>query len=578
MEPRFSPAALAVLEERYLLRDEQGQLVEDPIGMLRRVARALAAPAAKFGEKPEEWEERFFQRLASLQFLPNSPTLMNAGLPKGQLAACFVLPVEDDLDSIFTALLRMARIHQTGGGTGFSFSHLRARGDRVRSTGGVSSGPVSFMELFDHATAVIREGGRRRGANMAVLRVDHPDIDAFVRAKLSPGRLENFNLSVGITDAFFRAYDEGVPFPLVNPRNGQVVEQIDPRQLFSRIAEAAWQCGDPGLVFLDEINRHQPTPALGPIEATNPCGEQPLLPNESCVLGSLSLPRFVRGTSLDWEELRRAVHEAVVFLDNVIEVTGYPSLEIELATRRTRKVGLGIMGWADLLAILDIPYDSPAALELAGEVAVFINVEARIASVELARRRGPFPAFAESVWPARGFKTLRNAAVTCIAPTGTISLIAGVSSGIEPFFALAVCRRVLDGRRFVEIHPQVERLLTEMPNEAEAIRAHLEEHGSFGSLDLVPEAIRRRFRTAHEIAPEWHLKVQAQFQAYTDAAVSKTINLPAEATPQQVLDTYLLARELRVKGVTVYRYGSRPGQVLSLVDDAAQAECRECAV
>jgi ribonucleoside-diphosphate reductase alpha chain len=578
MEPRFSPAALAVLEERYLLRDEQGQLVEDPIGMLRRVARALAAPAAKFGEKPEEWEERFFQRLASLQFLPNSPTLMNAGLPKGQLAACFVLPVEDDLDSIFTALLRMARIHQTGGGTGFSFSHLRARGDRVRSTGGVSSGPVSFMELFDHATAVIREGGRRRGANMAVLRVDHPDIDAFVRAKLSPGRLENFNLSVGITDAFFRAYDEGVPFPLVNPRNGQVVEQIDPRQLFSRIAEAAWQCGDPGLVFLDEINRHQPTPALGPIEATNPCGEQPLLPNESCVLGSLSLPRFVRGTSLDWEELRRAVHEAVVFLDNVIEVTAYPSLEIELATRRTRKVGLGIMGWADLLAILDIPYDSPAALELAGEVAVFINVEARIASVELARRRGPFPAFAESVWPARGFKTLRNAAVTCIAPTGTISLIAGVSSGIEPFFALAVCRRVLDGRRFVEIHPQVERLLTEMPNEAEAIRAHLEEHGSFGSLDLVPEAIRRRFRTAHEIAPEWHLKVQAQFQAYTDAAVSKTINLPAEATPQQVLDTYLLARELRVKGVTVYRYGSRPGQVLSLVDDAAQAECRECAV
>ncbi len=578
MEPQFSPAALAVLEERYLQRDEEGQLIEDPIGMLRRVAKAVAAPAAKFSESAGEWEERFFHRLSSLQFLPNSPTLMNAGLPKGQLAACFVLPIEDDLDSIFTALMRMARIHQTGGGTGFSFSRLRPRADRVRSTGGITSGPVSFMELFDHTTAVIREGGRRRGANMAVLRIDHPDIEQFIRAKLEPGRLENFNLSVGVTDAFFAALEQKRPFTLVNPRNGQAVRAVDPQQLFEQIAQAAWQCGDPGLVFLDEVNRHQPTPALGPIEATNPCGEQPLLPNESCVLGSLSLPRFVRGSALDWDELRQAIHDAVTFLDNVIEATGHPFLEIELATRRTRKVGLGIMGWADLLAKLGIAYDSQDALELAGELAVFMNVEARTASLELARRRGPFPAFAESVWPARGFKTLRNAAVTCIAPTGTISLIAGVSSGIEPFFALATCRRLLDGRRFVEIHPEVEALLAQMPEQASAIRAHLEAHGSFAGLESIPEDVRKRFRTAHEIAPEWHLRIQGQFQAYTDAAVSKTINLPADASVQQVLDAYLLARELRLKGVTVYRYGSRPGQVLSLVDDAAQAECRECAV
>lgn len=578
MEPHFSPAALAVLEERYLRRDEQGQIVEDPMGMLRRVARAVAAPAAKFSESPEEWEERFFHRLSTLQFLPNSPTLMNAGLPKGQLAACFVLPVEDDLDSIFTALLRMARIHQTGGGTGFSFSKLRPKSDRVRSTGGITSGPVSFMELFDHTTAVIREGGRRRGANMAVLRIEHPDIEEFIEAKRKPGRLENFNLSVGITDAFFEAYEQGRPFPLVNPRTGQVVREVDPRALLERIAEAAWACGDPGLVFLDEVNRHQPTPALGSIEATNPCGEQPLLPNESCVLGSLSLPRFLRGEEIDWEELRAAIHDAVTFLDNVIEATAHPFPEIEIATRRTRKIGLGIMGWADLLAQLGIAYDSEAAIDLAGEVSVFVNIEARIASLELARRRGPFPVFAESVWPARGFKTLRNAAATCIAPTGTISLIAGVSSGIEPFFALAVCRRLLDGRRFVEIHPAVEQLLAQMPEHAATIREHLEQHGSWGSLEIVPEEIRRRFRTAHEIAPEWHLKMQAQFQAYVDAAVSKTINLPAEATPQDVLQAYLMAHEQRVKGVTVYRYGTRPGQVLSLVDDAAQAECRECAV
>ncbi len=578
MAPQFSPAALAVLEERYLLRDERGELIEDPPAMLRRVARAVAAPAKNFGESPDEWEERFYHRLIELQFLPNSPTLMNAGLPEGQLAACFVLPVEDNLDSIFTALWRMARIHQTGGGTGFSFSALRPRGDRVRSTGGITSGPVSFMELFDHTTAVIREGGRRRGANMGVLRVSHPDIEEFVQAKLTPGRLENFNISVGMTQGFFDAYDRGEPFPLINPRTGQVVRHVDPRELLERIADAACRCGDPGLIFLDEINKHHTVPALGTIEATNPCGEQPLLPNESCVLGSISLPRFLRGNEIDWPALREAIHDAVVFLDNVIEATAFPSPEIRAATRRTRKLGLGVMGLADLLIELGIPYDSIDAVSLAGDIVTFLSIEARIASLELGKRRGSFPAFPESVWPGVGYRTLRNATVTCIAPTGTISLIAGVSSGIEPLFALAVCRRLLDGRHFMEVHPAVERAIQSLGDQAAAVREHVLQHGTIRDCSLVPEEIRQRFPTALDIAPEWHVRMQSQFQAYIDAAVSKTINLPADATAEQVRDIYLMAREYRLKGITVYRYGSRPGQVLSLVDDAALAECRECAV
>ncbi|GIW44325.1 MAG: hypothetical protein KatS3mg077_1607 [Candidatus Binatia bacterium] len=578
MEPRFSPAALAVLEERYLLRNESGELIEDPAGMLRRVARAVAAPATLYGESAEEWEERFYHRLIRLEFLPNSPTLMNAGLPNGQLAACFVLPLEDTLDSIFATLWHMAKIHQTGGGTGFSFSSLRPRGDRVRSTGGITSGPVSFMELFDHTTAVIREGGRRRGANMGVLRVSHPDIEEFIRAKLAPGRLENFNISVGMTQGFFDAYDRNEPFPLVNPRTGQIVRHVDPRELLDHMAQAAWQCGDPGLIFLDEINKHHTVPALGTIEATNPCGEQPLLANESCVLASINLPRFCAGNDLNWPALREAIQDAVVFLDNVIDATAHPTPEIEAATRRTRKIGLGVMGFADLLIDLGIPYDSIEAVSLAGDIVTFLSIEARIASVELGKARGSFPAFPESIWPAVGYRALRNATVTCIAPTGTISLIAGVSSGIEPLFALAVCRRLLDGRHFMEIHPAVERLIEELGERGPQVRDHVLAHGRIRDLSDLPEEIRRRFPTALEIAPEWHLRMQSQFQAYIDAAVSKTINLPADATPEQVRSIYLLAREYRLKGITVYRYGSRPGQVLSLVDDAALAECRECAV
>jgi len=544
--------------------------------MLERVARAVAAPAAAYGEDPRSWEERFFERMVRLEFLPNSPTLMNAGTPGGQLAACFVLPVEDDLESIFGALSRMARIHQTGGGTGFSFSRLRPREDRVRTTGGTTSGPLSFMELFDHVTAVIREGGRRRGANMAVLRVDHPDIESFIEAKRTPGRLENFNLSVGVTDAFWEAFDAGEKVPLCNPRTGRVVRRVSARALFDAIVAAAWETGDPGLVFLDEINRHNPTPALGAIEATNPCGEQPLLPYESCVLGSLNLGLFASRDGVDWERLRGAIQDAVVFLDNVIDATAYPFPEIEAASRRTRKIGLGVMGLADLLARAGLPYDSEEALQLADRLAGFLSREARSASVALGERRGSFPAFAQSVYAAHGFSALRNATVTCVAPTGTISLLANASSGIEPYFALAVVRRVLDGRQFVEVNDCVREALETRGLAKADLLEKLSQCGSLSGLPEVPEEIRRRFHTL-EIDPRFHVRMQAAFQNHVDAAVSKTVNLRHDAPPDAVREVFLLARQLRLKGITVYRYGSRPGQVLSLVHESARPDCRECA-
>ncbi|HVO22953.1 MAG TPA: adenosylcobalamin-dependent ribonucleoside-diphosphate reductase [Candidatus Margulisiibacteriota bacterium] len=574
----FSENALTVLRERYLRRDAAGAVAEDPAALLRRVAAAVAAPARTFGEDAAFWEARFAERLERLEFLPNSPTLMNAGLPGGQLAACFVLPIADDLDSIFTALSRMARIHQTGGGTGFSFNALRPRDDRVQSTGGITSGPLSFMDLFDHTTAVIRAGGRRRGANMAVLRVDHPDIEEFITAKRTPGKLENFNLSVGVTDAFLAAFDTGEHFALCNPRTGRVVRWLDPRALFDQIVDAAWATGDPGLLFLDEINRHNPTPALGAIEATNPCGEQPLLPYESCVLGSINLAAFIAGNGVDWERLRPAIHDAVVFLDNVVEATCYPFAEIDSATRRTRKIGLGVMGLADLFARIGLPYDSADALALAARLAAFLTAEARAASVQLGERRGSFPAFPDSVWPARGLSAMRNATTTCVAPTGTISLLAGVSSGIEPFFALAMVRRVLGGERLVEINATLLAALEAQGALNEEVLAAVRELGSLRQVESLPVELRRCFPIALEIAPEMHVRMQVAFQTHIDAAVSKTVNLPADAPASAVRDVYLLARQLRLKGVTVYRYGSRPGQTLSLVHEDARHDCRECAV
>jgi ribonucleoside-diphosphate reductase alpha chain len=576
--PTFSAGALEVLRERYLRRDEHGELAEDPLGMLARVAESVAAPCRDFGEDAAYWRERFLERMLRLEFLPNSPTLMNAGAPGGQLAACFVLPIEDDLESIFGALQRMARIHQTGGGTGFSFSKLRPRNDRVRSTGGTTSGPISFMDLFDHTTAVVREGGRRRGANMAVLRVDHPDIEEFVEAKRKPGRLENFNLSVGVSDAFLEALDRREPFPLRNPRTGRVVGTIAATKLFDAIVESAWATGDPGLLFLDEINRHNPTPALGRIEATNPCGEQPLLENESCVLGSLNLGVFAAGDDVNWPGLAGAVRDAVVFLDNVIETTTHPSGEIAAATRRTRKLGLGVMGLADLLARIAVAYDSAEGVALGGRIAAFIAAQARATSVELGERRGSFPAFGESVWPGRGFTALRNATLTCVAPTGTISLIAGASGGIEPFFALAFVRRALDGRRFVEVNPQVVAALGAIGASGAAAIEAVRMRGSIRAVVDLPADLRRRFPIALEIAPEAHLEMQAAFQEHVDAGVSKTINLPDDTPIGAVHDAFSLARRLRLKGITVYRYGSRREQALSLVDEAALHGCRECAV
>jgi len=574
----ISETARLILNERYLLRDQSGKQAEDPSRMFQRVAGAIAAPGSQFGEDVSYWSDRFVQRLERLEFLPNSPVLMNAGTSGGQLAACFVLPIQDDLDSIFAVLGLAARIQQTGGGTGFSFSSLRPCGDSVRTTGGVSSGPVSFMELFDHSTSVIRAGGRRRGANMAVLRVDHPDVEEFIDAKRIPGRLENFNLSVGVTDAFFSALESGERFPLRNPRTGRVARTADANGLFEKIVNAAWESGDPGLLFLDEINRHNPVPVFGAIEATNPCGEQPLLPYESCTLGSLNLGLFCREGGVDWPRLREAIRDAIVFLDNVIEANCYPAAEIESATRRTRKIGLGIMGLADLLARIEVPYDSDEAIALGGRIAKFLTGEARAASVGLAARRGSFPAFSQSVWPRRGLAALRNATVTCVAPTGTISLIAGCSSGIEPFFALAAMRRLLDGRTIVETSPAVASALGRLGKAGEAALALVRERGSLRGAAGIPPETARRFPIALEIPPEHHLKMQSAFQANVDAAVSKTVNLPADAPVEAVRKIYLSARRLGLKGVTVYRYGSRRGQVLSLVEDERIPDCRECAV
>ncbi len=573
-----SETARVILAERYLRRDDHGKIIETVDEMFVRVGRAVAQPARRYGEDVEFWQERFVERMRRCEFLPNSPTLMNAGLPNGQLAACFVLPVEDDLDSIFTALGQMARIHQTGGGTGFSFSRLRPRDDRVRSTGGTTSGPLSFMELFDQTTEVIRRGGRRRGANMAVLRVDHPDIEAFIDAKKDARRLQNFNLSVGITDEFWSALTQDKAFALRNPRSGAIIGRVKARQLFNKITEAAWICGDPGLLFLDEINRANPTPALGAIEATNPCGEQPLLPYESCTLGSLNLAAFAADNDLDWQKFAAAIYDAVVFLDNVIDANHYSFPAIQSATRQTRKIGLGVMGLADLFAQLGMAYDSEAAVALADKIARFLSSEARAASVELGERRDSFPAFSQSVWRRRGVSSLRNATATCIAPTGTISLIAGVSPSIEPFFALALSRLVIDHPARTEMNPLLKSELAKLGTSDVSDLDIIKHHGSIRGLSLLPEALRRRFPIALEISPQYHLRMQAAFQTHVDAAVSKTVNLPNQAPQSTVEEIFTLARELRLKGVTVYRYGSRAGQTLSLVEDQLQPDCRECAV
>ncbi|MBS7653635.1 vitamin B12-dependent ribonucleotide reductase [Candidatus Bathyarchaeota archaeon] len=560
---KLSLNAISVLERRYLQKDETGRVIETPSQMFRRVAKAIAAVETIYDKSAsiESIEERFYRIMAKLEFLPNSPTLMNAGTSIGQLSACFVLPVGDSIEEIFDALKNMALIHKSGGGTGFSFSNLRPRGDVVKSTMGVASGPVSFMKIFDVATDVIKQGGRRRGANMGVLRVDHPDAIEFITAKEKEGVLTNFNISVGVTDEFMEAVEKDGYYSLVNPRNGNVVKRLKARAVFDLIATSAWKTGDPGLIFLDEINRKNPTPHAGIIEATNPCGEVPLLPYESCNLGSINLSRMVRNGEIDWERLRETVRIAVHFLDNVIDANKYPILQIEESTKANRKIGLGVMGFAEMLIKLGIPYDSEEAIVIAEKVMSFISGEARKRSVELGEERGPFPNFPSSVWEKMGYKTMRNATVTSIAPTGTISIIAGTSSGIEPLFAVAFIRNVM-GTQLFEVNPLFEQMARERGFYSMDLIAKITRTGSIQGLNEVPLDVKRLFVTALEIAPEWHVRMQAAFQKYTDNAVSKTVNLPYEAAIDDVRRIFMMAWKLKCKGITVYRYGSKAEQVL----------------
>ncbi len=565
----IGPNGLHVLERRYLLRDDAGVPLETPAGMFRRVAAGVAAAEAPADRSA--WAERFERRMGALEFLPNSPTLMNAGRSHGQLAACFVLPVGDDLEQIFDALKWAALIHQSGGGTGFSFSRLRPRGDLVRTTHGVASGPVSFIRVFDAATETIKQGGVRRGANMAVLRVDHPDVLDFVDAKRGPG-LGNFNVSVAVTDAFMEAVVDGRPFALVHPRSGATVRELPARELFRRIAEDAWASGEPGLVFLDRVNGANPTPDLGAIEGVNPCGEQPLLPFEACTLGSVNLAGMERDGGLDRERIAAVVRDGVRFLDDVLDVNAWPLPQVAAISRRNRKVGLGVMGWADLLVRLGIAYDEPAALELAGEVMSLVQREARAESERLAAERGPFPGWATSAPAARGEPPRRNATVTTIAPTGTLSVIAGCSSGIEPLFAVAYVRHALEGAELPEEHPLLAARLPERGREGvvAAVRASGRARGVPG----VPAEVQRLFATAHDVSPEVHVRMQAAFQRHVDNGVSKTINLPAGAPVEAVEQAFRLAHALGLKGITVYRDGSRDGQVLTT--GLPGTECPAC--
>jgi len=572
--------ALWVLRKRILLADQGGNPLESPEQMFRRVAWEIARVERRYLRREDlaDITNRFFETMQALEFLPNSPTLMNAGLRDAQLSACFVLPIEDSMESIFETLRDMALIQKTGGGTGFSFSHLRPRSDPIASSRGQSSGPISFMKLYDHASEITRMGGARRGANMGILRFDHPDILEFIAAKMHPGSLRTFNLSVAVTDAFMECVERSADYPLINPHTGQTTGPLNARSVFDAIIQSAWETGDPGLIFLDAINRRSLLPTLGPIEATNPCGEQPLLPYESCNLGSINLAHFVRNGQIDYERLRPVVRTAVRFLDDVVDANLYPLPQTERISLANRKIGLGVMGFADMLFLLRVPYDSDRALAIGDEVMAFISQEARNESGCLAESRGAFPNYPLSIFATEGIR-LRNAALTTIAPTGTISLIAGCSSGIEPVFAIYYRRRIMEEQRELAMHPLFERAAA--PYLTDKARRAILNSGSTQQIEEIPEEIRKVFVSAHDIGPEWHVRMQAAFQRHVDAAVSKTVNMRRTATREDVDNVYRLAHRLGCKGITVFRDGCKGEQVLSVGQAPERAPvgagaCPEC--
>jgi ribonucleoside-diphosphate reductase alpha chain len=561
----LSKNALTVLAKRYLKRDAQGNPTESPADMFRRVAETIdnAEPQLK-GKKKQSFADDYYRIMTDLDFLPNSPTLMNAGRELGQLSACFVLPVEDSMESIFEAIKNTALIHKSGGGTGFSFSRIRPANDEVRSTSGVSSGPLSFMRVFDIATETIKQGGTRRGANMGIMRVDHPDIMDFIMCKRDQTVLTNFNISVGITEAFMQAVEKDQEYDIINPRNGKPIKKIAARKVFDNIIDMAWSNGEPGIIFLDRLNRDNPTPHIGQFETTNPCGEQPLLPYESCNLGSINLAHMLKGNQIDWAKLELTTALGTRFLDNVIEANKYPLPEIDQMTRANRKIGLGVMGWADMLILLGIPYNSAEGIALGEKVMRFINDKAHAASIELATERGGFPNFKGSTYDLPNAPEIRNATCTTIAPTGTISIIANSSSGVEPLFAVSYVRQVLDNDILVEVHPLFEKIAKERGFYSQDLMKKIAEHGSVAHIPEVPEDVRRIFVTSHDITPKDHVLMQAAFQRHTDNAVSKTVNFTSEATREDVAMVYQLAYQEGCKGVTIYRDGSRDMQVLSV--------------